>query len=243
MANKKTKKKVKKEEVCETFEVEKEGKEKLKTVCGSMEKKTASKEELKKQDKILRNVLIGLGVIIILVITGYFYISSLRYFEYRGVEGEIVSEGDLIFYQISVPYQVVNNNVIPYNVYIRNDPRKLDKIPFEGEMDFGRRFNDFLYRLVINVNDTFDCEGDGIISIANMANLQSIRVKVMSDKNATCDPSGRYMYANIRLGEEDKITEIGPSCYDLQVKECDILKVTERFMVEMFVRYFEEKNN
>ncbi len=243
MAKKKTKKKVKKEEVCETFEVKGKGKEKVKTVCGTMEKKMASKAELKRQDKILRNILIGLGIIILLVIAGYFYINSLKYFGYRGIEGEVVSEGGLIFYQISVPYRVINGDVIIYNVYLRNDPRKLDSIPFEGEIDFGRKFNDFLYRLVVNVEDEFRCEGDGIISLANMVNLKSIEVKVVGDENASCDPKGRYMYATIVAGDENKITEIGPSCYELQVKECDILKVTERFMVEMLVDNFERKNS
>jgi len=203
-----------------------------------MDKKHASKEQIKKQDRILRNFIIGFGIIVILIFAGYYYIDSLKYFEYEGFSGEVVSEGELIFYQITVPYHVVNDEVIPYHVYIRNDPRKLDKIPFEGEMDFGRRWNDFLYRLVINSDEEFSCEGDETIAIANMANLRSIRIKAVSDKNATCEEKGRYMYMDIKKGEENKIVEIGPSCYELYVKDCDILKVTERFMVEAFVKYF-----
>jgi hypothetical protein len=243
MAKKKTTKKKDKEEVCETFEVERKGNEKVETVCNSIDKKHASKEDIKGQDKILKTLLIGFGIVIILIFAGYYYLDNLKYFEYRGIEGEIVSEGELIFYQITIPYDIVNNKPINYNVYIRNDPRKLDKIPFEGEMDFGRRWNDFLFRLVINSEDSFSCDGDGAISVANMVNLKSIRIKTVKDENASCDPDGKYMYANIKIGEENKIVEIGPSCYDLYVNDCDILKVTERFMTESFVKYFEGKNN
>jgi hypothetical protein len=229
-----------KEEVCETFEVEKKGKEKIETVCNSMDKKHASKEELKHQEKILRNVLIGFALVIVLIFVGYYYIDSLKYFEYEGVSGEVVSEGDLIFYQVSVPYKRVNDQLINYNIYIRNDPRKLDKIPFEGEMDFGRKFSDAQYRLVINSTDIFDCEGDGIIAVANMANLLALKIKTVKDENATCDPDGRYIFADIKKGDETKVVEVGPACYDIYVKDCEILKGTERFMVEAMVKHFRD---
>ena len=236
---KKKKKKASKEEVCEVFEVEKgKGKEQVKKVCGTIEKKHATKKDLKKQNKTLRNILIGL-IIVVLLILGLIYIfNSANNFTYRGVSGKVVKEGDIIFYQTSFPVMHQGREAI-YNVYIRNDPRKLDKIPFEGGMDFAERFDDGYYRLVLNISDDFDCNGDEIISIANMMNLKAVGIKVGVDPGATCDSLGRYMFANIKKGEESKITQIEDSCYELSVKECDILKVTERFMVETFVKYSE----
>ncbi len=228
-----------KEKVCEIFEVKKGKKEKEKKTCGVIEKKHASKKELKEQSKTLRNILIGL-VIIILLIFGLVYVSnSAKSFEYRGIKGNVVKEGNIIFYQVAFPY-LHKGKIVPWSIYIRNDPRKLDKIPFEGEMDFGMKFDDGMYRLVLNLSDNFDCNKEEAIAFGNMINLMALRVKVMRDENATCDSQGRYMYANVRKGEETKITQIGESCYEIIVKDCEILKATERFMTEMFVEYYSE---
>ena len=64
------KKKIKKdsEEICEVFDIGKKEKEKEKKVCGAIEKKHLTKEEIKKQNKILRNILIGFGIIVLLVL-------------------------------------------------------------------------------------------------------------------------------------------------------------------------------
>ena len=233
------------EEVCEVFEVKKpskkDSKEKIQKACGLIEKKHATKKDLKEQNKTLRNILIGLAVVIILILGVIYIINSAKTFSYRGITGNVVKEGDILFYQVAFPYPH-EGQIVPWSIYIRNDPRKLDKIPFEGEIDFGRRFiKDGHYRLVFNLSDEFDCGGYESIAIGNMANLEALRIKVMSDENATCDPEGRYMYLNIKKGEESKITQIGNnSCYELSVKDCEILEVTERFMVEAFVEYYSE---
>lgn len=230
-----------KEEVCEIFEIGKKGaKTKEKKVCSVVEKKQATKTEIEKQKKVLRNIIVGLGIIILLVLSGAYFFESLKHFEYRGVSGDIVKEGDLIFYQIAFPV-MYQGRIVPYNIYIRNDPRKLDKIPFEGEINFGVKFEDSNYRLVLNMSNEFDCEGDEIISIANLVKLHALGIKVVKDENASCDPEARYMYINIREGEKSEIREIMPACYELSVANCEILKVTERFMVETFVKYYENR--
>lgn len=236
---KKSEKSDSKEKICEVFEVKKGNKEtEEKTLCGLLEKKHSSTEEKKNQEKVLRNILIGLAVLILLIIGFIIFFNSLGSFSYRGITGDVVKEGKIMFYMVSFPFDY-EGKTIPYNIFIRNDPRKLDKIPFEGDMDFGMIFYDEKYRLVINASDEFDCEGDQVIALANMNNLQALGVKVMKDENATCDEEGRYMYVNIKKGEKTEIRQIGDSCYEIIVKDCDILKATERFMVEMFVKYYE----
>lgn len=228
------------EKVCEIFEIEKKGRDiKEKTLCGTEEKKQISKEDAKKQEKILRNILIVLAALVLLIFGVVYILHSSNSFTYRGIEGQVVKEGKLLFYSVSFPVNY-HGNITSWPVYIRNDPRRLDKIPFGGEMDFGKKFSDNNYRLVINRTDRFpDCDGDEAIAIGNMINLQALGVKI-AEGNVSCDPEGRYMYINIKKGEESKITQIGNACYELDVKDCDILKVTERFMVEMFVRYYEQ---
>ena len=234
------KKREEKEEVCEVFEVGKKGKEKVKKVCDVMEKKHSTKEQEKRHNKLLRNILIGLLVVVLLILGLIYVFYSANHFSYRGITGDVVQEEGILFYRTSFPVRY-QGQVVPYNIYIRNDPRKLDDIPFEGEMDFGEKFpDDNNYRLVINMSEAFDCEGDEVIAIPNMVNLKALGIKVVRDESATCDPEGRYMFINIKKGEGSEIIQVGDSCYDLVVKECEILKVTERFMVEAFVKYYSE---
>ena len=129
-----------------------------------------------------------------------------------------------------------------YNVYLRNNPENLDNIPFEGEMNLDELplFYDGAKRLVVNITGNLSCDDDDLISIGNMVNLKSIGFKVVRDENATCDKHGRYMYLNIIESDYSGIKEIGEACYEAHVTDCEILKVTERFMVEMFVDHFSE---
>jgi hypothetical protein len=231
-----------KEKVCEVFEVEKKGKESVKKACDSMETKHATKKELENQNKTLRNILIGIGLFVVLLILIVYMFQLGGRFEYRGVTFEVIKEGNLLFYKTAFPVKYAGD-IVTYQVFIRNDPRTLERdIPFEGEMDFGAKFTniDGLHRLVVNASDTFDCAGYEIIAIGNMANLKAVGITMVKDENATCDEQGRYMFINIKKGDESKITQIGDSCYELSVKDCEIMEVTERFMTEAFV-YHQEK--
>jgi hypothetical protein len=231
MAKKKksSKKKTKKEKVEEIFEIEKEGKEKIVSEKGNEEIKIETKTQIESQNKQLKYILLTIGLFFLLTMT-FFFVSSLKTnFEYEGMKFNVIKEGNLIFYQTSFPTKI-NGKPFNYNFFIRNDPRKLDKIDFEGELST----KDFL---VWNYTDEFHCEGDGTIAIANVNHLyEFMKIKVLLDPNATCDEEDRYMFVNILPGEKTKIEQFGPSCYNIYVKNCEILEATERFMVETFIQ-------
>lgn len=230
-----------KEEVCEVFDIEKkDGKVEEKRVCDLVEKKKATKEDIKKLNKTLRNILIGLGIIVALILLSLYFLNSVRHFSYRGVEGDVVKEGEIIFHKVAIPL-LIQGQKIDYNIYLRHNPEKLDPIPFEGEIvDFDdlSTFSDGAYRLILNVTGDLKCNDDDLISIGNMMNLKALNFKVMKDENATCD--GRYIYLHIKESDYTGIKQIGDACYEAHVADCEILKVTERFMVEMFVKHFSE---
>lgn len=220
-----------KEEVCEIFEVKKEGKEKVETSCGSMPKKHATKKEIKEYNKILRNIFIILGVIFLLIFGGKFVLESIRHIEYSEVDFKIVREHNLIFYNTVIPiYSKEGKHLADYNFYLRKDPRKLEAIEFDGELNLKKI-------AVINMTDDFKCDGDGVIGLANLIKLYDvIGSKIVRDENSTtCDSEGKYMFLNVLPAEETKIEKTGPACYELQVKDCEILNATERFMVETFI--------
>ncbi len=208
------------------------------------EKSNEKSDEVKKmesnkknsQNKTLRNVIIVvifLGVFFLIV---YYFINSVREFEYSGITGNVVREGNLIFYQISIPVTYKGEKV-PYNFYLRNDPRKLDNVPFNGRIEF-------LKNVAIKGEGDFNCNGEGIIAIANLARLYEVLgADVINDETAECDTQGRYMLIKIKEGEKTEIEQVGLACYEIRINNCEILKGTERFMVETFIEFDKIKDN
>jgi len=222
-------KKIKKEETPNSKEVEKEEKEKQNI---SLEK------QIRSENDTLKKFFIGIGVFILVLVGIIWGISSMNYFEYKGVkfikENFCDAKPCLIFYRTSFPViykDEMTGKAISadYNFYIRNDPRELEEeVPFNGKMIL-------LDNMVINATDDFNCNGDGVIAIANLLKLSLFNMKIIRDENATCDSLGRYTFLQIEEGNDTMIQQFGPSCYRITVNNCEILKATERFMVESFV--------
>lgn len=215
-----------KEEVCETFILEKEGKRKEVESCGEIKK--PGEEELEKQNKQLKIILFIIGGVLIIFILGYFVFTSMRTFEYGGIEFQKLNEKGVVFYHAVFPIQMTGNMLTNFNVFLRKDPRKLeDKVEFDG--------NIFLSDLmVLNTHGNFNCEGDGVIAIANFKQiLEAFGTEIITDPNATCDEFKRYVLINIYEGEETKIVENERACYDFYVSDCEILDVTERYLLEV----------
>lgn len=189
-----------------------------------------NKEQLGQEKKQLRNILLGLGIFVILIILTVFFISSIRSFEYKNTKWDIVREGKLILYNTKIAlFNEKGENYMNYNFFLRNDPRKLN-VDFNGELEIKKLG-------VINSEEEFNCDGDGIIAIANLNQLYDIiGTKIIRDENATCDSEGRYMYINLKSGEKTKVEQTGSACYDIIINNCEILEGTERFMVETFAK-------
>lgn len=194
------------------------------------EKKIRKKEQVKSENRILKNFLIGIGIIIVIIVLIVLVLNSAKSFEYEGVKFKIVKEGNLILYKTSIPV-TYQGKKISYNFYLRNDPRDLGKnIPFEGEI------NHLAKNLVINSTEGFNCDGDGIIAIANLLDLYKIYgIRVIKDENATCDPEGKYAFIQLQAGNKTSIEKFGPICYNVNINNCEILKALERLMLESFI--------
>lgn len=192
------------------------------------------KSRAKSQDRILRNFLIGMAALIIFVILFVYAVKSTKKFEYEGVNFEVVKNGKLVFYNTQVPV-LINGQSAQYNFYLRNDPRKTGtEVPIEGNLVLAKN-------LVINSSEELNCDGDGIIAIANLLNLYRMSgINVIRDDNASCDYSGRYAFIKIQTANETSIEEFGPKCYNLNINNCEILKGTERLMIESFIEIKED---
>jgi len=199
----------------------------------SPKKEEIAEEDVKKENTQLKMVFFIIGGILIVFLVSYFFIQSLSSFEHQGVDFKIVKEGSLIFYNTAFPLNdaITGKYLGEYNFYIRNDPRKLEKeVAFEGELNL-------MNNIVLNSTDSFNCDGDGVIAIANLASLfKRVDAEVIKDENATCDEQGRYTYILLQKGNETKVEQVGKSCYTIDIHDCEILKGTERFMLEIFVK-------
>jgi hypothetical protein len=213
-------------------------------IAGGIEEKIPKTESLKKENKILGNIFISIGVFIGVLLIIVLIARASTHFKYKDVKFDMIKEGDLIFYHTSFPVMYNKNSSMSgaatlgsYNIYIRNDPRELEeKVPAKGTL---ASIDD----TVINMTQEFDCNGDQVIAIANLVNLyNAIGKKIMRDENASCDPFGRYMYINIQLGNETSIELFGPNCYNINIKDCEILEGTERFIVGMLVKIHVEQS-
>ena len=86
--------------------------------------------EVKKQNKVLRKVLVGFGFMLLLVLVGYIFTYNMSHFTYQGVKFETVKESGLILYKTSLPV-ISDGQKAEYNFYLRTDPRKLSNISFD----------------------------------------------------------------------------------------------------------------
>ena len=196
-----------------------------------------SKKEIKAQNKTLRNIFIGLGIFIFMIIIVVLSINSAQHFEYDGVEFNVIQEGEIIFYNAVFPlYQgMTGKHISDYNIYLRNNPKKLEKIIFDGEVNLRPD-------TVINTTTDFNCDGDGIIGVGNLVQvLRTFGTNVIKDPEAGCDAmGGEHVFIQIREGDETRIEQFAPTCYNLYVNDCEILEVTEKFIVDLLVKA--EKN-
>ncbi|MCK9596863.1 hypothetical protein M0R19_06760 [Candidatus Pacearchaeota archaeon] len=232
---------VKKEKVCEIFEVEKDGKEKIIESCGVEKEKIASKEQVKKEYKIFKAIIIAMMLFILMFLAFLWIINSQNKFNVGGVIFNVdkTALAGITVYRTSLPVygksEITGRTVTAeYNFWLRNDPRTLKQIDFNGYLSLKKN-------MVINMTDEFNCEGDGVIAVANLLKLyEIIGTTVIKDENATCDNTGRYTLLNIEAGEETKVEKFGPACYTIYIKDCDILKGTERFMLETFIKVTEK---
>lgn len=236
------KKEKKKEKVCETFKIEKGGKEEIKEVCGTKETSIIEKGQAEKENKQLRNILIGIGIVAVISVLIVIWLSLTNHFTYEGVQFNVVKDdGGRVFYNTSFPmYSEGGIHTADYNFYLRNDPRKLKDIPWNGSYIL-------MGNMVVNMTDDFNCDGDGVIAIANFIKVHEFfGTNIMKDANASCNSTGSYNFIQIEKGNETKIEEFGgtdSACYKIYINNCEILKATERFILETFVAANEKINN
>lgn len=199
------------------------------------EKRAMEERQRARENAQLKIFFMIVGVVIVAVLATMFVINQMRHFDVGGVTFNVVKE--IAPYQTALPVIYQGKNA-SYNFYLRNDPRKLtEEISFDGKVKLEVPMN----QMVINITGEVDCNKDSGIAVGNLVSLYRVSgISVIKDENATCDNKGRYLFLQIEPGNETRIEQTSDACYTLYVNNCEILKGTERFMVETFEQIHKE---
>jgi hypothetical protein len=197
-----------------------------------------TEKHVKKQEKQIRLFIVLMLFLVVSIFLIYFLIERARKFNYSGLEFVRVKQGNLILYNAQFPYltgKVINQ----LSVYFREDPRKLDRINIQGNIRLKK---------VVALSaspEIFGCE-DNILALSTLSlYLGNLRIKTIgavadqeeADKlnltYASCNDTSKYSVLVFKNGTESKITQKG-DCYILESKDCEIMNVTERFMLGIY---------
>ena len=220
-----------------------------------------NKELEKIQNKQIKwAVFLMLFIILIIVIVPFVKTNFIDKFNYKGLVFQKTKLGELIFYSAKFPVVSVTGQVTgDYAVNLRNDPRELEYIPInvtDEKIDFvveGDKYGD----VYISLNPFMEvCEDSGIalLTLSSFLRDSGLDVKsAVTDKayannnNLTqrwCYDSGFDTVIvvtdkSFTKDNENKtaINEIAPNCYELQFKDCEIMQVSEKLMLNVLEQY------
>jgi hypothetical protein len=173
-------------------------------------------------------------------------------FDYIGLEFYKTSSGGTNYFSTNVPVVDENGEIVPAPWHFRNDPRELEYIAINNiennEIKFKKDRTVFIVlppelpkceeNLPSVIDLTAFLDGFGLMEVKSAFNDREF-----AEKNnypyVTCDISIDNTVIEIKNGSETKITRIKNNCYELQYRECEIKKVTEKFVFIILERYME----
>jgi len=254
MANRKKGKKEKKEahqenkkeeiEITEGKEKEEGQKEPLKEEKREIDKKIS--EKMEKEIKILLVIMIIAFVLFFVFI----WISKTAAFSFKYEDLKFRKEayGNIIFYHTQINIARPDGRFV-YDLYLRNDPRKLEKIPA----------NFSVMNISMNVVASFAPEVDRCpyaplagVAIGNFFSALKVNISgATADADfanstgkpfVTCENAVNQTIIEFRVSNESSIKQEN-TCYIINVKNCEVLETTERFVLSSFIKLLDFTNS
>jgi len=216
------------------------------------------KESRKKNEKISQNektamMAFWIIVIIIAIIISYAIFYSVRNrpnFTFEGLNFYRVNEDAKIVYQTNAGYvHPKTGKVTNYLAFRMNqDPRRLGKFSEnfkDAEIIFNKTAYVSLAEPMANCSDSFLALWNLAVLIKMLGseaksatfNESTVRANV---PYITCENSTENTVLIIKNGAANSITQISENCYELAYKDCDIIKVTERFQINLIEKLMQE---
>lgn len=196
-----------------------------------------------KKDKQFYWILIGMAAIIIVFFSSYFFLASLNSFNYNGLTFTKEKFGDIPVFHHYYNFNV-DGQLVKYNLFLRNDPRK-NNIPVTGSIvDEGLEFrrDNFVY-ISVDPEDLTECEYSrvGISTLAAFLSNNYLNVKGAAPKESlanesnveyvTCETNPQDVVILVKAGDETKIIYEKKNCQIIQIANCQVLEAIEKFQV------------
>ncbi len=187
----------------------------------------------KEQNKILKNIFIFIGVIIIGFVLFFLVFYYINNFEYKGVKFEINKNEirGVTLYRTSVP--VINNGKeVDYNFYLRDDPRTIEQIvPLEGNIIFRKN-------MVLEVTtDNLFCGGDWNYFQLQLSNIAIFDISlIVKNDSINYQPARDYMFMTINEGNKTEIIATSGNAYEINVANCEIASAADRLLLEAIIK-------
>tara|TARA_Y100000034_G_scaffold136687_1_gene214943 strand:- start:4264 stop:4971 length:708 start_codon:yes stop_codon:yes gene_type:complete len=212
-------------------------------------KKLTVKEKQKKQ--LIWVIVLMVSLVAIVILVPLIKTQFINKFVYSKLDFQKTQAGNMVFYSTRIPVGDLKGNVIgDFFINFRNDPRKLDKeISYKQTTTmpvFSRDETVYISTGEMNRNCI-----DGTAAVLTLSGflkqfaLMNISGAISDQKIAketgfpfvTCLNSPDNTVINIIEGDETKIVQTSPDCYTLEFKDCEVMKVSEKFILEVIEGY------
>ena len=198
------------------------------------------------------------SIILIIVVVPFINTNFINKFDYHGLTFQKTQLGQIEFYSTKFPVVAATGQVTgEYAVNLRNDPREIEDIEVRvsfDDIDFRYYKNKDgsigYYPVYISLDPLMEvCEDSSLALLTLSGFLKDSGLEIGSasmDKEYAAANDVLYKRCEdestvilVTQGNENKITEIGDTCYEIRFKDCDILKVSERFVLNILEQYGE----
>jgi len=229
----------------------------------SEESKISKKEIKKKQNKqIMWAIILMASLIAIIILVPLIKTNFIDKFKYINLDFQKTQLGDMYFYSTLIPVADSSNNFGTFSINFRNDPRKLEDMKVIKTTTVPVFTQDkTVYISPGNIQRNCVEGSAATLTLAGFLRQFAgfnVSAGISDEKVAkenkfpyiTCANSKKNTVIEILEGNETKIEQISPDCYRLIYKDCDIMKVSERFILwtlegymDNFMKKFEKKSS
>jgi len=212
-------------------------------------KKLAAKEKQNRQ--LIWAIVLMISVLVIVIFVPLIKYQFINKFAFSELEFQKTQAGDIIFYSTRIPVGDMDGSIIgSFFINFRNDPRKLEEEIVYKETTTMPLFSRDKTVYISTGEMKRNCQ-DGTPAVLTLSGFLkqfalmdvsgAISNKKIAEENGfpfiTCLNSPKNTVINLIEGNETKIVQTSPDCYTLEFKDCEVMKVSEKFILEIIKGY------
>lgn len=215
-------------------------------------KKLTTKEKQNKQ--LIWIIVLMVSLVLIIILVPLIRSQFINKFEFLKLDFYKTQAGNMIFYSTRIPVGDMSGNIIgSFFINFRNDPRKLnEEVNYKKTTIMPLFSRDKVVYISTGKMERNCIEGTAAVltlsgflkqfALMNVSGAISDR-KIANETGfpfINCLHNSDNTVINILEGNETKIKQWSPDCYDLEFKDCEVMEVTERFILEIIKGYMKD---